>query len=242
MPAARRVGIVSVDPQEISSASGLLPVPAPAKVRLGDLSMQYETGYGPGKEAKAVARVSTGKHDRGGVSYGAYQLASEKGQPQKFLLREGAPWSGRFNDLNPAERGGAFEKIWKAVAAEDPRAFFDAQHAYIQRTHYDPVVANVRKRTGVDINRLPQAIRDAAWSAAVNHSGDGATIILSDGINNAKRLAAPSSPDFNIAALDLIYDRRTGYVKKNVAGKDGLRGLLNRYPLERKRARGMLNE
>jgi hypothetical protein len=104
------------------------------------------------------------------------------------------------------------------------------------------VVARVRKATGVDIDRQPQAIRDAAWSAAVNHSSNGASAILSDGINNAKRLAAPSTPDFSIAALDLIYDRRAGFVNTLRKKPENLRGLLNRYRLERKDARSMLNQ
>jgi type VI secretion system secreted protein VgrG len=130
--------------------------------------------------------------------------------------------------------------MWKTVAAENPTEFFEAQHAYIQRSHYNPVVARVLKRTGVDIDRQPQAIRDAAWSAAVNHSSDGATAILADGINNAKRLAPPGTPDFDIAALDLIYDRRGGYVRTLKKPPPDLSGLLNRYRLEHKNARGML--
>jgi type VI secretion system secreted protein VgrG len=244
-PRGQSAGILSVPPDEAPDpAGGLLGVvpPAPPAPRLGNLSMKYETSARPGQEARAAARVSTGEGDKGGVSYGAYQLASKKGQPQKFLEREGARWADRFKGLDPTSRGGDYGKTWQAIAREEPEAFFEAQHAYIQRTHYDPVVARVLKRTGVDIARQPQAIRDAAWSAAVHHGRDGATAILSDGINNAKRLAAPGSPDFNIAALDLIYDRRGGYTRTIPDKPKDLPSLLGRFRLERKDARGMLRD
>ncbi|HJR55324.1 MAG TPA: hypothetical protein VJ798_02000 [Rhizomicrobium sp.] len=243
----QRAGIIPVPPDEgPDPAGGLLgvaplsPVSSRPAARLGALSMKYETSARPGQEARAAARVSTGKDDEGGVSYGAYQLASNRGQPQKFLQHEGARWADRFKGQDPTLRGGDFGKTWQAIAKEDPQGFFDAQHAYIQRTHYDPVVARVLKRTGVDIDSQPQAIRDAAWSAAVNHGGSGATSILSDGINNAKILAGPGTPDFNIAALDLIYDRRAGFVKTLKNKPKNLPSLLNRYRFEHKDARGRL--
>ena len=247
-PRGQRIGIVPVPPGEAPDPAGgllgVMPITQASSqpgARLGTLSMRYETSAGPGQEARAAARISTGERDKGGVSYGAYQLASKMGQPLRFLQHEGARWAERFKGQDPTIRGGDFGKTWQAVAREDPKAFFDAQHAYIQRTHYDPVVARVRARTGVDIGSQPQAIRDAAWSAAVNHSGDGATSILADGIRNAKRLAAPASPDFNIAALDLIYDRRAGFVKTLKDKPKDLPSLLNRYRLEHKDARDMLN-
>ena len=125
----------------------------------GGLSMIYETGYRPGQEAQAAARVSTGRGDRGGVSYGAYQLSSTQGQVQRFLRNEGGPWASRFTGLDPTVRGGAFGGTWTAIAAENPTDFFNAQHAYIERTHYDPVVARVLNQTGVDINSLPSKMR-----------------------------------------------------------------------------------
>src|SRR4026209_65745 len=50
---------------------------------LGKLSAKYETGgRGPGT-------VSTGAGDRGGVSYGSYQMASKMGVPAKFVKQDG---------------------------------------------------------------------------------------------------------------------------------------------------------
>jgi len=131
--------------------------------RLGDLSMRHETGYSPGHEGKAAGVVSGGAKDPGGVSYGAYQLASSEAggrQVQAFLKSpEGARWADRFKGLDPTQPGGAFAQEWKKIAANEPDKFFTAQHDYIKRTHYDPVVQEVRHATSLDINQRSRALK-----------------------------------------------------------------------------------
>ncbi len=136
---------------------------------LGSLSAKYETsGRGPGT-------VSTGRGDAGGVSYGSYQLASKLGRPEEFLAHEGAQWAGEFG----GERSGslAFGRTWKAIAAREPEAFHDAQHAFIKRTHYDVQIAHVLKATGTNLDRWSDAVRDAVWSTAVQH-GPGNDLVI----------------------------------------------------------------
>ncbi len=132
--------------------------------QLGNLSMAYETGFRPGQEDQAAGEVSSGRGDRGGPSYGAYQLSSAKGQVQNFLRQEGSPWASRFADLQPTQPG-AFGEAWKDTAAGDPGNFFDAQHAYIERTHYEPVVA---KSSGGDRRRHRQSSRRRAKCGLVD--------------------------------------------------------------------------
>jgi hypothetical protein len=57
----------------------------PSSLQRGELSMKHEVSYRPGQDAAAAGAVSTGKGDAGGVSYGAFQLSSQKGQVQAFL-------------------------------------------------------------------------------------------------------------------------------------------------------------
>jgi hypothetical protein len=238
-PAGQPDGIVPLQDADPANPSigllGIAPV-APPGARLGNLSMKYESGYGPGREGRAAGRVSTGEGDPGGVSYGAYQLASALKQPAAFLRQEGAPFAPALQGLKAAERGGAFGKVWQNLAAKDPERFFEAQHAYIQRTHYDPLVANVRKQTGLDINSQPQAVRDAVWSIAVNHSGKGARNIVTRGIQAA---GAPAG-DYGKALIDGLYDARENYVRQ-LRDQRSVPALLNRYRLERQDAHGMLN-
>ena len=83
--------------------------------RLGDLSRKYESGKdGP-------ATVSTGKGDKGGVSYGTWQLATNMGQPAAFLESDGKRWAAEFGTLKPGSP--EFSEKWRAIAKRQPAAF-----------------------------------------------------------------------------------------------------------------------
>lgn len=196
-----------------------LGLPRDEATRLGALSAQYETGgCGPGT-------VSTGVGDPGGVSYGSYQLASKTGTATAFVRAEGAAWP----QLGHAPPGSpAFSAVWWDIAAREPQAFDDAQHAFIERTHYRPVVAAVLARTGLDLDARAQPIRDAVWSIAVQHGK--AADILAD--------ALATRPQGDEATLRAIYAARSAYVRKVAERSTGAnrRTLLsvveNRYPSE----------
>lgn len=196
---------------------------------LGALSAEFESGgRGPGT-------VSSGAGDPGGVSYGTYQLASKTGTAAAFVANEGRRWAA----LLPGAPGSAeFSAGWREVARREPEAFGEAQHAFIERTHYRPVVDKVKARTGVDLDARAQPVRDATWSAAVQHGG--AVDILVDGINAAGAGASDA------AMLRAIYARRSAYVRAiadrsaGATRKTLLSVVENRYPAELAKALGAL--
>jgi type VI secretion system secreted protein VgrG len=205
--------------------------------QLGDLSARFETG---GRSiAAAAGMVSSGVRDRGGISYGAYQLASSAAggnQVQNFLQHEGAQWAPSFSGLDPIEPG-AFGQQWRTIAQQTPAEFFSAQHAYIQRTHYDPVVNYLLDQTGLDIRSQPAAVQDAVWSASVQHGG--AKFFLTEAINLADQQTSRSSEDYPSTLINAIYDRRIDYVSHlNIDNKPTLLNI--RYPAERRGALQML--
>jgi len=211
---------------------------------LGGLSMQYETGKTPEQYREAAAVVSSGKNDPGGISYGAYQMSSTKGVVQQFLNKEGAPWAKEFTGLDPSQPG-AFGAKWKEIAAAQPDAFYAAQHDFIKRTHYDPVVAQVLKKTGVDVNAMPGAVKDAVWSTSVQHGG--ARKIVTNAVNAATSKVSPTDPAFASTLVNSIYDERSAYVKAVADGltkpgeKQQLMSIVNgRFVDERTRALKML--
>ena len=218
------------DPAErIVGANAASAAAAPAKrsaagARIGDLSMAYETGYRPGQEAQAAAKVSTGQNDpRGGVSYGAYQLSSKQGQVQKFLQEEGKPWAGQFDGKNdPMAPNGAFQKAWQASPPS-----FEAQHAYIERTHYNPVVRRVLDNTGLDVTTRSPAVQNVVWSMAVNHGR--AARLVSEAVNDLQGKIAATDPRYDAALINQLYDVRRAYVGDNPS-------LLRRYANERRDA------
>lgn len=212
------------------------PAPAP-RHRLGALSETYESGgRGPGT-------VSTGLRDPGGVSYGLYQLASKTGTAAAFMAAEGVRWSRDF--IGKAPGTSAFTAAWQAVAARDAAAFGQAQHAFIERTHYRPAVASVQAQTGLDLDARADAVRDACWSCAVQHGG--ATKILVRAVQAADKAAARTAPDYDHALVNAIYAARTAYVRKlaESASPGTRRTMLSlaetRYPAELAAALAMLD-
>lgn len=189
------------------------PVPRPASPRLGDLSMRFETSFRPGQESQAAGVVSTGVGDPGGVSYGAYQLASSvKGgrQVQAFLRADGLRWAPAFIGKDPTTPHGDFAKSWHEIAAANGSTFFEAQHAYIERTHYAPVVNYVRKATGLDITSRSRSVQNAVWSASVQH-GQAPRLIV-EAVHRVGLPPPEGDPkSYDHALIDAVYDVRSEY-------------------------------
>lgn len=214
------------------------PVPGQLPVhRLGALSERYESGgRGPGT-------VSSGRGDPGGVSYGLFQLASRAGTVAAFLQAEGAQWAGDFDTARPGTP--AFSAAWSKVAARAPEAFAEAQRRFVERTHYRPAVAAVLARTGLDLDRRADAVRDACWSCAVQHGA--AARILGEAVTEADRAGSRAAPGYDRALIAAIYAQRTAYVRA-IAQRAGaaervmLLGIASqRYPSELAAALAMLD-
>jgi hypothetical protein len=212
---------------------------APSAHVLGSLSEEFESGgRGPGT-------VSTGAGDAGGVSYGTYQLASKTGTCRVFVRSEGKTWAGRFASHPPGT--AQFSAAWKAIAAAEPEAFSQAQHAFIERTLYRPVVNAVNDRKGVDLDKRCDALRDVVWSCAVQHGG--AANILIEAIDNVERDTDRSDPTYDRKLIEEIYKARIAYVlavasnpKRSQAERNQLISITrNRYPRELEKARAMLD-
>ena len=216
-------------PQAAPSAPAIAPVDAAP--RLGAIAERYESGgRGPGT-------VSTGAGDPGGVSYGVYQLSSNAGTLQKFLANEGKSYAG---ELGTGIGGERFNTAWKAIAARDPQGFRAAQHAFIDRTHYQPAVAGVKAATGLDLSSRHAAVREATWSTSVQHGG--AQGVLNAAIRKTDAQVDRSSADYDRTLVDNIYAGRADYLngladsgKYTAKEAAQLRSIAaTRYPNERR--------
>ncbi|MEM9311743.1 MAG: LysM peptidoglycan-binding domain-containing protein, partial [Pseudomonadota bacterium] len=180
------------------TASSISPLRA-----LGNLSKKYEVGNrGPGT-------VSGGHGDPGGVSYGSYQLASKFGNARKFLADEGEIWEAEFAGLE--EGTPSFSAVWKAIAEREPTLFHDAQHDFIQRTHFVPQVAKIQSLSGIDVMTRSHALMDVTWSVAVQHGANSSLI----GRVLASLEGALDAPDYDQRAIKAIYGERG---RTNAAG------------------------
>jgi hypothetical protein len=211
--------------------------------RLGILSERHETsGRGPGT-------VSTGKGDAGGVSYGSYQLATNTGDAAAFMASDAAkPWARDFKGLVPGT--AAFTERWKGVARRDAQAFGAAQHAYVQESHYAPVVRRVEQATSYDLDGASDAVRNVTWSIAVQHGH--AANILADAVRQTDRTVARSNPRYEEALINNAYAGRSAYVRhlrerqlaigKRDQASQSADILKNRYPQELADALDMLRK
>ncbi|MFC7488979.1 hypothetical protein ACOCJ7_06170 [Knoellia sp. CPCC 206453] len=133
---------------------------------LGSLSRRHESNGDPGT-------VSHGRGDRGGVSYGTYQLSSTMGSAGEFrtwLRREHPDLAARLGTAAPGS--AAFSQAWRNIAAADGAQWGQIQHDYIQYSHYDPQVTAVeRALPGINLEGRDPVVRDVLWSTAVQHRG-----------------------------------------------------------------------
>lgn len=203
--------------------------------KLGALSERYESGgRGPGT-------VSGGRGDPGGVSYGTYQLASRTGTVEAFLASEGKDWA---SDLSAAPGSPEFTAAWKVIAGRDGKAFGEAQHAFIERTHYRPVIKGVEAASGYDLDARAQALRDAVWSTAVQHGS--ALRIVTAALADADAAARRNTAEHDRALVEAIYERRSRHVLSLAARsvpavqRTLTNVVLRRYPQERAEALAML--
>lgn len=201
---------------------------------LGTLSAKYETGgRGPGT-------VSTGAGDPGGVSYGSYQMASKMGVPQKFVKQVGFPWLTDFQNLIAGS--AEFTACWKRIAANEPDAFQQCQHAYIKKTHYDLLAAKILNDDGLDVNTRSRALRDVVWSTAVQHGGG--TSMVHKALANVS--VPKTDPSFDEQLIRAIYAERGrkkadgNLVYFSKSSPNVQRGVANRFKNELNDALAML--
>lgn len=244
-PNSIKVGDTVVIPengsQPVQPVPASVPQPIPAQPQaaaasseLGKLSAKFETGNkGPGT-------VSTGAGDRGGVSYGSYQMSSKLGVVARFLAQLDPAFRNKFGNLKPGS--AEFTSVWKQCAASQPAEFQACQHAFIKKTHFDPLAAKIKKEDGLDVTTRSHALQDVIWSTAVQHGGASRiphVALATLGID-------PSHPEFDKRFIVAIYAERG---RKRGDGKlshfsgnslDVQKGVANRFRTEQTDALKML--
>lgn len=179
----------------------------PRDGELGALSSRFESHTG--------GSGAIGHDERGGTSYGRYQLSSRHGIVDAFItfLRDKAPaWSKRLaaaGQANTGSAGGAMSQVWRALAKEDPGRFEKLQHEFVLRAFYQPALERVRDVTGHELGKLSMAVREALWSAAVQHGPGGAAAIFIQAARRADKLGL-KDVDYERALINEAYAVRRG--------------------------------
>jgi hypothetical protein len=203
----------SMVPQTIKNIGGWM---------LGKTSERYESG------GKGAGTVSTGKGDLGGASYGTYQLASKTGTLDKFLQQ--SSYGEQFKGLKPGTP--EFNAKWKQVAKDDP-AFGDAQHSFIEKTHYQPQMDKLKK-DGLDLSGRGAAVKDSIWSTSVQFGGGSGLIGKALKGRDVKSMSdadiVTAIQDYKVANNDKLFARssadvRAGTLNRAQSEKAALLGL-----------------
>jgi hypothetical protein len=167
---------------------------------LGELSEIYESSN------QGVATISSGKGDRGGVSYGRYQLSTSERMMAAFLKSQhGKPFAKSFAGTSPGT--GEFNARYRKVAASHAEAFDEAQGLFLKEENYDPTEKYARSK-GIDTSNL--TIKKVLWSQSMQHGPKGNQEI----INEAVKKADLRSPESTIRAL---YDARNDYARNKAS-------------------------
>jgi hypothetical protein len=201
---------------------------------LGALSARFESNGNPG---------SIGHDSTGGFSYGTYQIATLTGTFSDFMdfLRR------QFPDLaQPLDAAGGptaatkgteqFQAAWKSEAQQNPSRFDQAQHDFIQTTHYDVQVAKLKTNFSLDVNQRSRALQNVVWSMAVQMGNTTQTIFR----NVLKNVSSVATLD-DAQLIPLLYAERSKvdifFASSTPAVKAA---LLKRFQQEQKDALQML--
>ncbi|MDI9407907.1 MAG: hypothetical protein QM523_01510 [Candidatus Pacebacteria bacterium] len=180
---------------------------------LGTLSAKYESGK------SGAGTVSSGVGDRGGISYGLYQMSSQPngGTVIKFISQPNFPWASRLKayPIGSPE----FAAVWREIAEKDAR-FERAQHQFIRDNHYLPMVKSILNRCAIDLNDCSFALQNVIWSCAVQHGGRS-TLPMSCWMNLPIEVQNSDPLSRDTAWITAIYTER---------GRVNDKGILVHFP------------
>ena len=209
---------------------------------LGDLSASYESNGNPGC-------VSSGYGDLGGISYGAYQLASAAGSVDAFLewgINQCGYYADYANSLNQYDvNSDAFIQEWKSLASADSQGFLQMQHDYIKSEYYDKACRYLANE-GFHADNHSNALKDVIWSRAVQY-GPGNVVDL---FNEGLAYVPGYTSEWNLSWVDALrfdYDLIVGIYESNKSDEwisprlsyDVRQGVYDRMDNEKQEALAM---
>ena len=223
------------DQQAATAATGN----AASSGSLGSLAARFESGNA------GVAAIGYDRH--GGTSYGKFQLSSRAGTMDSFVsfLRKEAPaWANRLSaagSANTGSRSGAMPKVWKEIAAENPVLFEELQTRFVHNNHFQPAVAELGKRTGLDFNAMSPAMREVLWSTAVQHGVNGAAKLFTRAVRQLgeEGMNTTAGEGFEKALITKVYALRSGQFGSSEARVQN--AVMNRLAEERDLALAMVD-
>lgn len=228
-------GLASIMRHEQAGGRSMAGSRSRKQEEVGALSANFESG---------TQGVNAIGHDKnGGTSYGTFQIASKPGTMKEFIeyLDGREPkWAARLKAAGPTDTGstkGRMPDAWRGIAAEDAEKFGRLQRDFIEATHYAPARDKILARTGVDMDTMPAAAREALWSTAVQHGPAGAAKIFGRTIKSI----GTDRPEHEFAEklIDKVYENRKTQFGSSTASVQA--SVKNRMNVEKDMVLAMLN-
>ena len=164
---------------------------------LGKLSAKHESG--------AAGEIAIGYDNKGGWSYGSYQIATKTGTFAEYMAICRADYPTIYEKLQSA--GGVqgatagtneFKSAWKSLKGN--AAFKESQHEFVRIHIFNVMVQRIKKKSGVDICNRSNGLQDTIWSTAVHHGPyKQFPVDIIDKLKNAD----------DAAMINAIYDERS---------------------------------
>jgi len=129
---------------------------------------------------------------------------------QKFLDSEyGQKYAPQFKGLAPGTE--EFNQVYKQISKTDESGFSNAQHKYIEKTHFTPVL-KLAQKAGLDVENA--GVKEALFSQSVQHGFKGNKDIISGVVSKVKDINT-LPPEKQIEMLyikDFLFDKNYKYI------------------------------
>ncbi len=187
--------------------------------QLGYISAREESNGDPGA-------LGLNPNDKGGASFGVWQLSSKMGSVDRFLDFIKNKNEKIYFELSEAKKqdNNKFEdnfiNKWKEVAKNNYDVFYELQRLFIKETYFDAFVKSAKKN---NLNILPlldyNSTSNMIWSTCVQHGTEGTIKIL-------KKITPPKNIE---SLIELIYEERLNIISKTYPPTSSNPGIVSLY-------------
>lgn len=190
--------------------------------------LQFSSSHLGALSAKYEGNISSANRDNKGWAYGKYQFNDTTGGLALFF-KANPEYARKFSGLKSGSK--AFNLKWKELARSEKTNFERAQDKAAELMYYKPN-ESLAKNLGYNLNDV--GVREAIFSAAINHGGVKKIIASAAKSKNFNKMSAREQ-------INALYEARENYVRNTkIAGGDKVKNaLLRRYAAERKTALAM---
>lgn len=187
--------------------------------QLGYISAREESNGDPGA-------LGLNPNDKGGASFGVWQLSSKMGSVDEFLSFIKNKNEEIYSQLSEAKKqdNNKFEdnfiSKWKEIAKNNYDVFYELQRLFIKHNHFDAFIKSAKKNN-LNINYLLDynSTSNMIWSTCVQHGPEGTIKIF-------KKISPITSME---VLIERVYEERLNVISKSYPPNSPNPGIVSLY-------------